>query len=278
MQFGILYLMMTDSYLYSEIFSRFGTVQRARGCFLYTKKGIRLTDLYQEGGRAVLGWGGTAFTRFKNVLNRGITGSYITEFEVQTQKAVAKLLNSPRTVLFYPSYASALKAALTVSPNGTVFYKPWNPAESDFSGQDCVIIAPPLPWTQTVYIVAAIPEVAEVALAAGRTVPPSVRIPAPLNAAVARALFDLAAELPRRSEKDWFLYDNLISAYWERKGPYLFPKVQEEQYKSFVLHCLDCALVISPDYNTPSIVPFGADRGVFSKLKQKPFDTGSSSR
>lgn len=278
MQFGILYLMMTDSYLYSEIFSRFGTVQRARGCFLYTKKGVRLTDLYQEGGRAVLGWGGTAFTRFKNVLNRGITGSYITEFEVQTQKAVAKLLNSPRTVLFYPSYASALKAALTVSPNGTVFYKPWNPAESDFSGQDCVIIAPPLPWTQTVYIVAAIPEVAEVALAAGRTVPPSVRIPAPLNAAVARALFDLAAELPRRSEKDWFLYDNLISAYWERKGPYLFPKVQEEQYKSFVLHCLDCALVISPDYNTPSIVPFGADRGVFSKLKQKPFDTGSSSR
>ena len=277
MQFGILYLMMTDLYLYSEIFSRFGTVQRARGCFLYTKKGVRLTDLYQEGGRAVLGWGGTAFTRFKNVLNRGITGSYITEFEVQTQKAVAKLLNSPRTVLFYPSYASALKAALTVSPNGTAFYKPWNPAESDFSGQDCVIIAPPLPWTQTVYIVAAIPEVAEVALAAGRTVPPSVRIPAPLNAAVARALFDLAAELPRRSEKDWFLYDNLISAYWERKGPYLFPKVQEEQYKSFVLHCLDCALVISPDYNTPSIVPFGADRGVFSKLKQKPFDTGSSS-
>ncbi len=278
MQFGILYLMMTDLYLYSEIFSRFGTVQRARGCFLYTKKGVRLTDLYQEGGRAVLGWGGTAFTRFKNVLNRGITGSYITEFEVQTQKAVAKLLNSPRTVLFYPSYASALKAALTVSPNGTAFYKPWNPAESDFSGQDCVIIAPPLPWTQTVYIVAAIPEVAEVALAAGRTVPPSVRIPAPLNAAVARALFDLAAELPRRSEKDWFLYDNLISAYWERKGPYLFPKVQEEQYKLFVLHCLDCALVISPDYNTPSIVPFGADRGVFSKLKQKPFDTGSSSR
>ena len=278
MQFGILYLMMTDLYLYSEIFSRFGTVQRARGCFLYTKKGVRLTDLYQEGGRAVLGWGGTAFTRFKNVLNRGITGSYITEFEVQTQKAVAKLLNSPRTVLFYPSYASALKAALTVSPNGTAFYKPWNPAESDFSRQDCVIIAPPLPWTQTVYIVAAIPEVAEVALAAGRTVPPSLRIPAPLNAAVARALFDLAAELPRRSEKDWFLYDNLISAYWERKGPYLFPKVQEEQYKSFVLHCLDCALVISPDYNTPSIVPFGADRGVFSKLKQKPFDTGSSSR
>lgn len=278
MQFGILYLMMTDSYLYSEIFSRFGTVQRARGCFLYTKKGIRLTDLYQEGGRAVLGWGGTAFTRFKNVLNRGITGSYITEFEVQTQKAVAKLLNSPRTVLFYPSYASALKAALTVSPNGTAFYKPWNPAESDFSGQDCVIIAPPLPWTQTVYIVAAIPEVVEVVLAAGRTVPVSERIPAPLNAAVARALFDLAAELPRRSEKDWFLYDNLISAYWERKGPYLFPKVLEEQYKSFVLHCLDCALVISPDYNTPSIVPFGADRGVFSKLKQKPFDTGSSSR
>lgn len=263
--------MTQNSYLYTEIFSRFGTVQRARGCFLYTKKGVRLTDLYQEGGRAVLGWGGSVFTRFKNVLSRGITGSYITEYETQTTKAAETLLGSPRTVLFFSSYDSALRAALSVSPHGTCVYKPWNAAQTDISSQECVVIVPPLPWTQNLYIVAVRPEAAEIASVAGRAVPPSERIPAPLNAAVARSLFDLAAAVSVRSEKDWFLYDNLIAPYWTRTGPYLFPKVPEADYNAFVLHCLDCALVISPDYNTPSIVPFGADRGVFSKLKNAPF-------
>ena len=187
---------------------------------------------------------------------------------------------------YFPTTNQKDLAFQVVKPQITSFLLANNKADVGFSGKDWVyengveneVVEIMDLGFDPVRIVAAIPEVAEVALAAGRTVPPSVRIPAPLNAAVARALFDLAAELPRRSEKDWFLYDNLISAYWERKGPYLFPKVLEEQYKSFVLHCLDCALVISPDYNTPSIVPFGADRGVFSKLKQKPFDTGSSSR
>ena len=55
----------------SEISKRFGNVKRARGCFLYTEKGVRLTDLFQEGGRAILGWGGnSAFTVLKNVLSR----------------------------------------------------------------------------------------------------------------------------------------------------------------------------------------------------------------
>ena len=43
-------------------------------------------------------------------------------------------------------------------------------------------------------------------------------------------------------------------------------------YQKFVLHCLDLSLVISPDYNMPSIIPFGADKGVFTKLKNTPFE------
>ena len=63
----------------------------------------------------------------------------------------------------------------------------------------------------------------------------------------------------------------MVTKYWERKGPYLFPKIPENQYEKFVLHCLEKGLVISPVYNEPSIVPFGADAGVFSKLKSDPF-------
>ena len=56
-------------FLAEEIFLRYGNVKRARGPFLYTEKGKRLTDLYQENGRAILGWGGSsAFTMLKNAI------------------------------------------------------------------------------------------------------------------------------------------------------------------------------------------------------------------
>ena len=42
--------------LYKELNLRYGPVLRARKCFLYTKKGIRITDMFQENGKAILGW------------------------------------------------------------------------------------------------------------------------------------------------------------------------------------------------------------------------------
>ena len=44
--------MISEEY-YFEISKRFGAIKRARGTFFYTEKGIRLTDLYLENGRAV---------------------------------------------------------------------------------------------------------------------------------------------------------------------------------------------------------------------------------
>ena len=74
-----------------EIYSRFGTIKRARKSFLYTAKGVRITDLYQEGGRAILGWGGPVFTIFKNVLERGASGSYFTDFSSPCGREASQL-------------------------------------------------------------------------------------------------------------------------------------------------------------------------------------------
>ena len=38
--------------LYKELNLRYGPVLRARKCFLYTKKGVRVTDMFQENGKA----------------------------------------------------------------------------------------------------------------------------------------------------------------------------------------------------------------------------------
>ncbi|MBP3710291.1 MAG: hypothetical protein J6I73_07820 [Treponema sp.] len=262
--------MASGDFLAAELAQRYGTVQRARGYFLYTRKGVRLTDMYQEGGRAILGWRGTSFTVFKNVMNRGATGSFDTDCTPRIAKAVCALLGDVRTVFICENRNAALALALTFSKERTSFWKAWS--DIDWHAADCVVIVPPFPWASSVHLVAVKSEVHEAFLASGFTSPNNARIAAPLAAGIARALYDMIATIPKRTEKDWFLYDTVLTNYWTRTGPYLYPKVAESTYDDFVRHCLDCTLVVSPDYNVPSIVPFGVDKGVFTKLKNAPFE------
>ncbi len=259
--------MQQKEFLKKEIFNRFDAITRARNCFLYTKKGVRLTDLCQDGGSAILGWGSSkASLILKNVFNRGLTGFFHTEFEQNIQKATSKLFKSERKVFIFSSKNLALKAALNFSKESTSFYSPWLSENTDFSKIDCIVFKVPFTW-ENFFILAVKNQIATKENESFQ----DVSICAPLKAAIARAIYDLIAELPNRTEKDWFIYDKIITKYWQRKGPYLFPKVPEEKYNDFILHCLDCNLVISPDYQTPSIVPFKADLGNFSKLKNNIF-------
>lgn len=280
--FAIISLMSEIKNLAEHIYSRFGAVKRARGCFLYTEKGVRLTDMYQEGGRAILGWGGNgAFTVFKNVLERGITGRFCTPFSLnngtkrsQLSRAVSELFSGSRTALVFSTKAAALNVAVRISAESTCFYRPWNPQDRAWAGIDCIVFAPPLPWGDELYILAVKDDCpgAEILKRAENSFDGERFVPPPLCAAVVRSIYDLKKAVPSREEKDWFIYDTVFSRYWTRNGPYLFPTVPESSYTAFVLHCLDCRLVISPTYHEPSIVPFGADKGNFSLLKKNCFE------
>ena len=128
---------------YSEIKKRYGIVTRARGPFLYTQKNVRLTDLFQEGGRAILGWDASAYTVFKNVLSKGLSGSFDTVHRARLQKAVSELLKSERKVFLFSHKKAAMEAALSLDPQSSSVYKPFSGA--DYSSIKNVIIAPPLP-------------------------------------------------------------------------------------------------------------------------------------
>ncbi len=268
---------MNKSELFTELFNRYGAVKRARGCFLYTKKGVRVTDLYQEGGRAILGWeGGSAFTMFKNVLSRGQTGSFICEEAPlpRLQKAVSELLAGDRVVLCFASHKDAFEAGLALFPDQTSLYRPWNAQNEKIkiTDQAALIITPPLPWAENLYLLALDAKKIEENPDKLLFIRNAVKLPYALEVAITRSIYNLIKALQEREEKDWFIYDPVLTKYWKREGPYLFPKIPQDNYKDFVLHCLDCGLVISPDYNQPSIVPFGADRGVLTKLKNSPFE------
>lgn len=258
--------MIAEEY-YTEIYKRFGNIKRARGIFFYTEKGERITDLYLEQGRAILGWGNnngtngtSAFLKFKNVINRGLTGSFTTDFSKQLDRAVSSLLNANCKAYIFSTSENLEKIALSISDK-LVSYIPWiglvcdNVPVQDF---ECVKIIPPLPF-ESIYILAVRNDITPLFL--------SERHSGALCAALCRAIYDLISELDKRQEKNWFLYDSYLKNYFTRKGPYLYPKMKEENYDSFIKYCLDCKFAISPDFNIPSIVPYGADKGIFTFLK-----------
>lgn len=261
---------MTCEALYQHLYNLYGPVTRARNYFLYTKKGVRITDLYQENGRAILGWqGGSAFTMLKNVINRSQTGGFICEENDRLSKAVSELLDSPRKTYYFPDKISAMKAGLAIAPESTNAYRPWNQTSIVWSDVKCVIIEPPLPWTDSIFILA---------VAANEEAVPASKLTLPfaLKTGITRAIYNLIAALQTREEKDWFIYDTILTKYWKREGPYLYPKIDRKDYDAFILHCLENGILINPDYNSPSIIPFGADKGVFEKLKKSSFNTADT--
>ena len=248
-------------FLADKLSSRYGKVKRARGAFLYTEKGVRLTDLYAEGGRAILGWGGSpAVTAFKDVLARGITGSYKTAWYYRLNKALSDLLGFTAESYAFARFEDAGEC-LTERPD---VWKPWS--GKSYAESKAVLVEPPFPLAGGLTLLAVRQELA-------LPTPPerSICIPAPLQAAFSRSIYDVIKAEKERQEKDFFIYDTVLTRYWTRKGPWLTPKVPEAAYEDFVLHCLDCELVISPFYSTDSIVPYGVDKGVFRKLERAPF-------
>lgn len=276
------------------IIQKYGVIKRARGAFLYTAgnktspDGVRLADLYLAGGKAILGWHqGASYTAFKNAFNRGAIGNYGTKCCKEIEMAVNSLFahsaltlkeKKTRRVYVFTDKAKAFKTAYTLSKDSTMFWRPWG---GDWSGAtekerqemensmdaDCIIFVPPFPWGAPIYLLAAKSGLDLIGTAEGDD------IPSPLAAAVSRSIYTLKAQLPLRSEKDWFAHDKVLSRWWRRRGPYLYIKqeaVSKEGYDGFVIKCLDCAVLISPDYNTPSIITPDLDGGVFKKLRALP--------
>lgn len=265
---------MTIKEFSKELFNLYGPVTRARGCFLYTKKGVRITDLYQENGRAILGWdAGNAFTHFKNVLSRGQVGSFLCEDHSRLTKAVSTLLCSERELFFFPDKVSAIKTSLQLSQESTCVYRPWCLTSEQLKQLDCMIIEPPLPWTNTVYILAVNKSLIEKLSTEDYKFleEHSMNLPFALQAAITRSIYNLMEAEKSRQEKDWFIYDTVLTKYFKRTGPYLYPTVPQEKYDDFVLHCLKLGIAINPEVNGVSIVPYGADKGVFTALKNSPF-------
>jgi hypothetical protein len=237
----------------------YGNVRRARFCYLYTQSGIRLTDLCQAEGRAILGWNcGSANTAFKNVFNRGVHwvpdalgAPWIPVSDIEEHR-----LERAVRILF-PTAAHVSLARIDSLGPDLPQWRPW-------------AVSPANEVPEAVYFLPPFPLASDWAIVCSKMLLPfSDPLPPPcILAGIVRSIYDLIAELPRRGEAGWARYDKYLSPFWERRGPYLYPKMSEDDYPAFVTRCLEAHLVISPHYGVPSIIPWGADPGDFTLFER----------
>ena len=312
-------------WLKNEIKKRYGNVKRARGIYLYTEKGVRLTDCYLDGGRGILGHGGgKAKTAFKDCFERGANGFYDSGLIPAFEKSVKKLLPAEYTeIRLYSEKTAAMLGETSFSLESTqkkagavseqtsfslessqkkagevseqtscvlentqkkaepVLWRPW----LDFAGKiteqptgypkievvynvigdfpAIVKIVPPFTYATDISVYAFSKACGEEML---QNLPKNDVIPSPLLAAYTRGFYDLLNSFSLFTENHFKANSKALEPFFTRNQCYLFPKIPETQYKDFVLKCLDAGIVISPDYNVPSIMPWRANPGDIKKI------------
>ena len=128
-----------------------------------------------------------------------------------------------------------------------------------------VKIVPPFPYATELCVYAFSTVCGEEML---QNLPKNDIVPAPLLAAFTRGFCDLKIALGTYTENDFKANSKVFEPFFIRNQCYLFPKISEEKYKDFVLKCLDIGIVISPDYNVPSIMPWRANPGDLKKISK----------
>ena len=296
-------------WLKNEIKKRYGNVKRARGIYLYTEKGVRLTDCYLDGGRGILGHGGgKAKTAFKDCFERGANGFYDSGLLPAFEKSVKKLLPAEYTeIRLYSEKTAAMlgetsfslessqKKAGAVSEQTSfslentqkkaepVLWRPW----LDFAGKiteqptgypkievvynvtgdfpAIVKIVPPFTYATDISVYAFSNACSEEML---QNLPENDVVPSPLLAAYTRGFYDLLNSFSLFTENHFKANSKALEPFFTRNQCYLFPKIPKEKYKDFVLKCLEAGIVISPDYNEPSIIPWRANPGDIKKISK----------
>jgi hypothetical protein len=229
-------------------------VLRARGFRLYTREGGRLVDLWQAGGRAVLGHKPAGILRdLKNCAARGLFASLPHPQERRLSRALSRLFPG-RIFRFYTdrlSLYSALEAAGFPgkdpfpdpalldpalfdpalpggssaggnSPRGPVLWRPFleeAPSPDPPEPGACPVLVPLLPWPLAPRVLA--PEAA-----LEDRFPPSEPLPPVLLAAAARSVYELIAAGKRGGRPVYprinrALYSPGAGGPWRRRGIYL---------------------------------------------------------
>ena len=271
---------MADSDLAAERIARAGEIRRCRGYRLYARDGRRLLDLWQAGGRAILGHRQSGVSaRIREDLDRGLADPVASGRE----RALGAMLTSMvpgcvrATVRFYRNRERALAAIAAILEVGVdrirahepfgpipdhqpVLWRPFLPPElwKEVLGANPAAILPVVPVPAVLQLQ---PVVFTGNVAPNGDVIPPMEISAAASAVDAVSRADIPATL------------NLSG--FASYGPYLLRANDREDYDAVFDAFLDRDILLSPDSRVPSIVPGVMSDGESSHLVVAARETGS---
>jgi hypothetical protein len=238
-------------------------VLRARDFHLYLEDGRRLTDLWQSGGRAILGHKPPQVVKeMKNAAERGLFVPFLHPAEGRFFKALSLLFPGRVFRLFNgeDSLGRALRAAgLSSDETKPALWRPFMKAPPDGP-----LLVPVLPWPLSPLVLAA-----EKGLEA--RLPPGGDLIAPvLLATAARAVYDLLAAAGRgevrypRVEKALARED----CKWKQEGVYLYYRetLDSEAWAEIWKGFLEAGFLLPPAQEDPLILPGIMSPGEEAKL------------
>jgi hypothetical protein len=265
-------------------------IRRARLWRLYAENGRRFLDLWMDGGRSILGAKGTNLgTAAKAAIDMGLARPLPSVWERRLEKSILEAFPGYVGVRFYRNMDSALaelaclrgvkdgpvtlidpatretdadrtRDPLTVRVADALVLRPFASFLPQVPGADGIPYALPLLPCPASFAPGAILFRADAVAPHGELAPPIA-----LSTAV-RALRELDRLTLTYTEAHWKRAEKRLSPFFERQGPYLYPRHTRTEHEAFFRAALDAGLLVSPEYTHPSLVPPDFDDGELAAL------------
>jgi hypothetical protein len=266
---------MTEERLVEERLRMLPPIRRARLWRLYAEsqsagRTNRFLDFWMDGGRSILGAKGTGLgTAAKAAVDMGLTRPFPSVREARLEKSALKAYPGYAAVRLYRSEERARAAAASVSPNAPPkVIKPF--AEHLEAASPAVprstIALPLLPCpaalSPAILLFGKESDAKSVDDAGmeGELLPPL------LLECGHRALCELEKFRLTYKEELWKRTDRRLKGFFERRGPYLFPRCEESSYGKLFEAALGAGILLSPAFEEPSIIPGDFDDGELAHL------------
>ena len=243
-------------------------IKRARGFRLYTQNGKRLLDLWQQGGRAILGHNAKGVLReLKNNAERGLIANFPNAEEKRLYKALSKIFPERQCRIYADRYSfyQTLKSQNIKEENISVWRPFINDSDPFFisEAEKSVILFPILP-----YILAPLVLVLPVAIS---DFPPSDTFSPAILAATTKSVYGLIMEKESRGKMQYPKIESLFTQnHWQRNGIYITSKkvLDKKAYTDLFLNFLDKGFLLPPSNDLPIILPETMSLGEEAKLAE----------
>ena len=245
-------------------------INRARGYFLYTADGKRYLDMALDGGRLIMGHRQKGYGQgLKNAIDKGILPGFPSPYAHRLKQAVKALFGAGCHVYLFKSEEHA-KAALATQGLEHTLWRPlaFNTDTASSVTNACDPINDPI----NLPIIPVLPIPA--AFAPGVVVSKSELnlaeepVSPVILAGAVRALYNLKAFLADVDYSSWEKAGiaEACKGKWRVELPYLYPLCTRDQYPAVWDAFFEAGIILSFDYDTPSILPPELSDGNRKKL------------